>query len=339
MSLLVRRKPLSARVAVLGVGHHTYWKQFQGLREKLLEKKSVFIRKLESHSVQVEDFGLVDDAASAYGACPRIVAAQPDVLFVDMLTYATSSTFGVLAREVSCPIVLVALQPDRAMDYAHASTYVQLMNDDFCSVPEFTGVAARMGRKPPAVIVGTLENDPIADAEIAGWCGIARVLQSLHGSRIGHLGHVLEAMLDMHTDPTAATGTFGCHVAQLEPASLVRFFEEAETDAIREKERQILDFFDQPDPVSDPITSKLRPEDLQTAARAAVALDRLIEAYDLDGLAYYYEGEDGSPTRRVMSSLAVGSSLLTAAGVPVAGEFDIKTCLAMLTMDRLEMGG
>lgn len=53
------------------------------------------------------------------------------------------------------------------MNYEKASTYVQLCNDDFCSVPEFTGVAIRMGRRPPEVLIGTLENDPAAD----GACG------------------------------------------------------------------------------------------------------------------------------------------------------------------------
>ncbi len=113
------------------------------------------------------------------------------------------------------PIVLVALQPLSALDYAKATTFMQLCNDDFCSVPEFIGVALRMGKRAPDVIVGRMEDDPAADAEIAQWCRIARALHDLKRARIGHMGHVLEAMLDMHTDPTALTAAFGCHVAQM----------------------------------------------------------------------------------------------------------------------------
>jgi L-arabinose isomerase len=94
-----------------------------------------------------------------------------------------------------------------------------------------------------------------------------------------------------------------------------------------------------PDPKSDPITEKLREDDLNVAARAAVALDKFVAAHALDGLAYYYEGEDGSPLRELVTNLIVGNSLLTAAGFPMCGESDLKTCLAMLIMDRLEMGG
>jgi L-arabinose isomerase len=43
--------------------------------------------------------------------------------------------------------------------------------------------------------------------------------------------------------------------------------------------------------------------------------------------------------RQVVSNLIVGNSLLCAAGFPMCGEFDLKTCIAMLIMDRLEIGG
>ena len=55
-----------------------------------------------------------------------------------MLTYATSASFAAIVRGLDVPIVLVALQPLPALDYSQASTYMQLCNDDFCSVPEFT---------------------------------------------------------------------------------------------------------------------------------------------------------------------------------------------------------
>ena len=41
----------------------------------------------------------------------------------------------------------------------------------------------------------------------------------------------------------------------------------------------------------------------------------------------------------MISSFIVGNSLLTAAGFPMCGELDIKTCIAMMIMDRLEIGG
>ena len=65
----------------------------------------------------------------------------------------------------------------------------------------------------------------------------------------------------------------------------------------------------------------------------------MIAEKHLDGLAYYYEAEEGSAMRTLVTNLIVGNSLLTSAGFPMCGEYDLKTCIAMLIMDRLEMGG
>lgn len=334
-----RRKPLTARVGIVSVGHHVYWDQFEGLRDELLAKAAVLGRKVEANGVEVVDFGLVDEAESAYAVLPRVRAADLDLLLVDMVTYATSSTFGVLVRALDIPIVLVALQPRSSLDYANATTHMQLANDDFCSVPEFAAVAVRMGKPVPDVIIGTLENDPVADAELAEWCQIAKVHRSLRTARIGLMGHVLESMLDMHTDPTALTAAFGAHVVLCEPEDIHRHWADPDPAAVAAKKDQILAFFDTPDPVSDPITMKLTDADLDTAARAAVALDGFIDEKHLDGLAYYYEGHPGSEMRTLMTNLVVGNSLLQAEGFPMCGEFDVKTCVAMMVMDRLDIGG
>jgi L-arabinose isomerase len=334
-----RLKPMYAKVGVVSVGHHTYWAQFEGLLAEMHRKTAVLVERLKREGVEVVDFGLVDDPKSGWGVVSKIRAADVDVLFIDMVTYATSSTFAPIIRNLDLPIVLVALQPLKAMAYAQGSTYMQLCNDDFCSVPEFTGVALRMGKRIPEVILGTLNNDPDAERELSRWCSIARAIGGLRRARIGHMGHVLESMYDMHTDPTALTETFGCHVAQCEPDEIMRHYAEPDRAAVDAKKREILDFFDTPDPVSDPITTKLTDADLHTAARAAVALDRFIEAKKLDGLAYYYEAEPGSEMRTLVTNLIVGNSLLTGAGFPMCGEFDIKTCVAMFIMDRLGMGG
>lgn len=334
-----RRKPLTANVGVFGVGHYAYWPQFDGLLDEMHRKLAVFANKVRANGVNVVDFGMVDDARSAYRMRDRMRTASLDLIFCDLVTYATSATFGTIVRDLDVPIVLVALQPMKAMDYTKASTYMQLCNDDFCSVPEFTGVAIRMGKRPPDLILGTLEDDPEADAEIAEWCRIARVLHDLRSARIGHFGHVLENMLDMQTDHTALTAAFGCHIVQTEAGDLMRRLRgvsDADAEAMK---RRVLELFDTPDPCSDPITRKLTTEDLDIAARVAVALERFVDDYELDALAYYYEGEPGSPLRQLVTNLIVGNSLLTAAGFPMCGESDLKTCVAMLIEDRLDIGG
>jgi L-arabinose isomerase len=334
-----RRKKRTANIGIFGVGFHKYWPQFDGLLDELTKKMNIFVERVKSHQVQVSSFGLADDAASAYEMLPKLKAARLDLVFCHMLTYATSASFGAIIRGLDIPVVLVALQPLKALDYSKASTYMQLCNDDLCAVPEFTGVAIRMGKKPPPVILGTLEDDPIADKEITQWCDIAMVLHDLKNARIGHFGHPIENMLDMQTDHTALTAAFGCHIVQTEPDDLLRLEADVTEKEIETKKTQILDLFDTPDPKSDPITEKLTEQDLRISARIAVALDKFTEKFNLDGLAYYYEGQQDSPMRRLVTNLIVGNSLLTSAGFPMCGESDLKTCIAMLIMDRLDIGG
>ena len=174
-----RRKPLTARAGLMGVGLDTYWEQFPGLLDELMKKMEKLEQKLAANQVEVISFGMVDNAQRAFEALPKIKAADLDILFVDMLTYATSATFGAIVREMNVPVVLVALQPLSALDYEHATTYMQLCNDDLCSVPEFTGVAIRMGKTPPPLVLGMLEGDAAADAQLAEWCRVAHVLHDL----------------------------------------------------------------------------------------------------------------------------------------------------------------
>ncbi|UZR98871.1 L-fucose/L-arabinose isomerase family protein [Chondrinema litorale] len=336
---VARIKPLTAKVGILGVGHHTYWNQFNGLWEKLIEKMDIFESRVAACRVETVSFGISDSAEKAAEILPQIKNAGLDLLFIDMLTYATSSTIANIFREVNIPMVMVALQPAKAMDYENASTFIQLLNDDICAVPEFMNVALRFGKNVPPLIMGTLHDDIEADEMVKEYCQIAKVLHSLKTARIGQMGHVLEAMLDMHTDPTLLNATFGCHIVQTEPDDILQHYQLAKEEEVLKYEEQITSFFDTPDPKSDPITEKLKHSDLRVAARVGVALDAFIKEKKLDGLAYYYEGKEGSEVRQVVTNFIVGNSLLTGGGFPMCGEMDLKTCIAMMIMDRLEMGG
>ena len=337
--MIERKKPRTARIGIFAVAHGTYWGQFPGLYENIMGYHRDFCDITGSFDVEVVDFGMVDSSEKAFETADRILAAGIDVLFCNMVTYATSSVFAPVIRAVNLPVVLIALQPRKALDYTKASTFMQLENDNICSVPEFIGVAVRMGKQVRDVIIGTLYDDEEARREVARWCDIAKVLHALKGARIGLMGHVLEAMYDMHADPTAVSAAFGVHVPLLEIDDVVRLYETVTEAEIQEKEALILAEFDTPVPVSDPVTRKLTLEDLRQAAHTAAALDKLVEERNLTGLAYYYEGSPDSIQRRVASSFIVGNSILNAQGVPMCGEFDIKTCIAMLIMDRLDIGG
>lgn len=337
--MIERKNKRIAKIGVFAVAHGVYWEQFEGLLENIMKYHKDFCDIVEKNEVEVIDFGMIDSSEKAFETVSKMKAENLDLLFCNMVTYATSSVFAPIMRDVDVPMALVALQPLEAMDYTKACTFMQLENDNICSVPEFMGVAVRFNKKIHDVIIGTLYNDKEAEKEIAEWCDIAKVLNSLRGARIGLMGHVLEAMYDMHADPTAISSAFGVHVPLLEIDDALVLEDTVTEEEIQNKIRVIKEEFDFPEPKSDPVAIKLTDADLYQAAKSAVTLDKLVEKYNLTGLAYYYEGREDSPQRKLATTFIVGNSILNAQGIPMCGEFDIKTCIAMLIMDRLNIGG
>jgi L-arabinose isomerase len=87
------------------------------------------------------------------------------------------------------------------------------------------------------------------------------------------------------------------------------------------------------------VQSDCSPAELARAARTSVALDRLVKEHDLGSLAYYYMGTGNVENEDAISSIILGNSLLTARGVPVAGEYEVKNAQAMKIMDTFGVGG
>lgn len=337
--MINRKKPRGARIAFFSVVHGVYFEQFEGLYDSLMGYHKETVALVEKNDVTVCDYGMIENNSDAFEVADKINGDKIDLIICNMITYATSSVFAPIVKNTTAPIILLALQPLMHLDYSKACTFMQLENDNICSVPEFTGVAVRYGKPVADVVIGCLRDDAKAEAELAEWCEIAKVLHDLNGARIGLMGHVLEAMYDMHADPTAVASSFGVHVPLIEIDDAVREYQKVTDAEIEEKKKLILNEFDTPVPVSDPVTMKLTDADLERSAHGAAALDRLIETYKLDGLAYYYEGTEGTIQRDVATSFIVGNSILNAQGTPMCGEFDIKTCIAMFIMDRLNIGG
>jgi L-arabinose isomerase len=79
--------------------------------------------------------------------------------------------------------------------------------------------------------------------------------------------------------------------------------------------------------------------ELRRAACTSVALDRLAQEHELGSLAYYYMGTGNAENQDAINSIILGNSLLTARGIPVAGEYEIKNAQAMKIMDSFGAGG
>jgi L-arabinose isomerase len=326
------------RVGIFGIGLAAYWPQFEGLRERLEGYQQGIQARLETMGAEVVSAGLVDTAPAARHAGANLAAAGLDLLMLYTATYATSSQVLPTLQEVGAPVVILNLQPTRALDYEGMTTGEWLANCSACCVPEIAGALTR-ARIPYRVVTGTLlDGDPAWDV-LREWLDAAYAVHSLRTARIGFLGHTYPGMLDLYSDFTQVHAQTGAHVEVLEIDDLVERVESAKAAEVERKGEQIRETFDLADAGVDPIAADITPEIFDWSARVAVGLDRLVEDFELDGLTYYYRGVSGNAAERVTAGLIVGNSLLTARGVPASGEGDLKTNVGMLLLDRLGAGG
>lgn len=336
-----RRPYKTGRVGVFSVGHYIYWPQFPGLREKLLEHTSYFVEELRKKAnatiISVND--LSDTSERAFEIGNYFATQQLDLLFCFVATYTPSAHVLPVIQRANVPVVLLCLQPSPGMDYDKATTMLQLEHDNITSLPEISGAMARANKKPIDAIVGMLYKDERSWARILDWCDVATVVHELKNARIGYMGHVYEGMLDMNSDPTMFDAHFGMHVMHIEMDDLKKLIDEVTEKELEEKIFLIKRIFDFPDPKVDPITRKVEDKDLIWPAKVSCGMDKLISEFRLTGLAYYYRGLDNNDYERIHAGMIIGNSLLTSQGIPIAGEMDLKTCIAMLIMDRFRAGG
>ena len=327
------------KIAIVTLGHYIYFQQFEDLRAELVQKTNKFIELLDPADCEIVDAGYVDCAEQAFDAVRILKKEDADLLFVILSTYVPSSVCAPFARYLDIPQVLVAVQPLEHLDYSHTTTFMQLVNDDVCAMPEISGVYERLGRAIPPCIVATEAQTERLKKEISEWVSAARAMAGFKYETFGYLGHTYEGMYDMHTDPTAFTRAFGSHVKMLEICELARLSDGVTPEEIEEQIQEITDTFEICDPSIDPLTDYVQRSDLEYSARTAVALKKLTENNRLAALAYYYKSEHNNPYEQLAANLIIGNTLLTSAGIPLAGEADLKTAAAMLIMKNVGGGG
>jgi len=335
-----------ARVGVFGIGLAAYWPQFEGLRDQLVGYQDEVERRITAMGAAVVTAGLVDTAPAAQAAGDLFAAHNVDLIICYVGTYATSSQVLPAVQRRRAPVLVLNLQPVPSMDYPNTGTAEWLANCCACCVPEISNAFAR-SRIQFNVVSGLLF---VAQGnaeqyyrrgwrEIEEWVHAAGVMRELSYSRVGFLGHTYPGMLDMYSDFTMHHAQLGAHIEVLEMDDLQTRVKAVTEGEVTAKVAEIQGVFDIAAPGKDKISQPVTDEAMRWSARVAVGLDKLVEDFDLNGLTYYYRGLDGNENEELGATLIVGNSLLTARGVPAAGEGDLKTCMAMLIMDRLGAGG
>jgi L-arabinose isomerase len=326
---LVAPRSVRPVIGLVAGGLGAYWPQFPELLPTLQRSARMVSERLARCDAEIVDVGFISDATEASAAAEKLRAAGCDLIVMFMTTYMTSSMVVPIGKRANAPLLIVNLQPSESMDHANFDTGKWLAYCGACPLPEVASAFERCGI-PFRSVSGYLA-DERAWTRIERWVRAAAVSRVLRTGRHGLMGHLYPGMLDVATDITLVPAQLGGHVEILEFDDLRVRVARVADDAVAAQLQQVRAMFE--------LDGSVQDDDLEWAARVALALGDLVRDFQLDSLAYYHRGLEGELHERLGAGMILGASLLTAAHVPACGEYELRASLAMLIMDRLGAGG
>ncbi len=335
---MMQNETYKLKVGLFGIGLEAYWSQFEGLEARLQGYISIVESKLSEYGAEITNLGLIDTPQKALQAGHDFRKADVDIIFLYVTTYALSSTVLPVVQRAKVPVIILNLTPTAAIDYK----WFNQLNDrtkmtgewlaycSACPVPEIANVFKR-AKISFHQVTGMLHNDPEAWNNIQEWVQAAKVAHIMYHNRLGVMGNYYGGMLDIYSDLTLQCATFGGHIEVVEVDELAAFISTVEDWQVEEMLAKFFNLFE--------VTSDCSDFELRRSAKTAVALNLLVSKHDLGSLAYYHKGDGNPMNANAMSSIILGNSFLTANGIPVAGEYEIKNVQAMKIMDSFGAGG
>lgn len=323
------------KTGIFSIGLDTYWPQFDGLLDKLLGYHGKIRERISTMGTDIVDAGMVDSPERAREAAALFKTEDVDIIFLFISTYALSSTVLPVVQKAKVPVVLLNLQPVAQLDYEAFNalgdrgkmTGVWLEHCQSCSVPELASVFNR-AKVDYHVVSGYLQEEE-AWQEITDWVEAAKVATGMASNRVGLLGHYYNGMLDVYSDLTQQSATFGNHFEIVEMCELSDLRKAVSDEDVSAKIEEFQQKFE--------VSAECEQSELERAAQTSVALDRLIEKHQLGSMAYYYEGS--GEYENIVTSVIAGNTLLTGRNIPIAGEYEVKNVQAMKIMDLFGVGG
>ena len=325
------------KIGLFGIGLEAYWKQFDGLEKRLRGNIDQVSDSMGKFGAEIINLGLIDTVEKAYEEGRHFRREDVDIIFLYVTTYALSSTVLPVIKRAKVPVIVLNLTPEAAIDYKS----INQLNDrttmtgewlaycSACAVPEIANVFKR-SNIPFYQITGVL-NDPTVWQEIEEWISAAKVANIMYYNRLGLMGNYYGGMLDIYSNLTLQCATFGGYIEIIEVDELSSMRQQVTDEEINEKLNEFSENFE--------VQIDCSKEELIRAARTSVAMDMIVQKYSLGSIAYYHKGTGNPLNEDTMSSVILGSSLLTSNGIPVAGEYEVKNAQAMKILHSFGSGG
>ena len=271
------RTKAKIKVGLVATSYFEFYRMYKDLKGQLdSDAKVVWKRLSEKHDVVYT--GMVDTLDSADEAGRELREQQVDLLILAYRAYVPDAYIHQLLSHVpNVPILFFASQSRDRFDF----------KDDYCGVFRNSGIMAQVQlvagfrkmniHKNVEAIAGSVHDDE-AYRQIDRYIDVVTIYKQLRTMTFGIIGNVFRGMFDFEYDKTKVKGAIGPEVMNIQVDHLVKQWENAplsdpDVQAMLKHTREYYEI----EGVGQP--------DLENAARVAVAVDRLVKRFNLDGLA------------------------------------------------------
>lgn len=276
----------------------------------------------------VEPVAVVEIASAEDGAAVGRRFADLDVealLVIQTMAVPAAWTMAAIETLPGVPVVVWALHETGLVEggFDHGSITTQGAT---VGAPMLSNLLSRADR--PFELVLARRSDPEGLRRVRAALRLAGIARGIARSRLGRIGRPLDGYAHVDVDDDALRAATGIELVAVDPDEVVeRYRAVAESDVLALEADVRRDWTIEGDVVVG--------ESLERSLRAALALEAVVDAHDLDGGAFNCHVPQfrfGEPIG-IAPCWALGR--LTSAGRPFTCTGDIVTAVAMLTTKRL----
>ncbi len=317
-----------ARVGVFSIALGAYLPQFPSLVPEFEAQYEAF-KKTIPDTVDVIDGGLITTKEQSQAAGDKFRAADVDLVFMQLLTYATSYNMLPAIRDLDVPVILVNVQKLKALDYDHTDIASWLGEGYACgAVGESAADLQRFGKRFD-VITGVVEGgDPSVQHEIEDWCKAAQVRRRFRDTNIAQIGRPYPGMMDLYIDETNLYRRMFLYTKQFDWEKMWAIADNVTDEAaIRAKAEDILNTFD--------VEGGGSIEEVWEMAKYVVAFEQWVKEEKLGLIASHYDGFAQGKAGVLDSMLIPAFSMLIKQGTACAVEGDMKVAMGMSILSTI----
>lgn len=317
------KRPL--KVGLLSTGFFEYWPMYPELQGQV-NADAALVRDRLARQYRLVDSGLVDTIDKADEAGRRFRAEEIDVLILAYRTYIPDAYIHQLLSHLpGIPLLLFASQSRDQLDPTDDYGGV-LRNSGLMALVQLVCGFRKMKDAPRQIesVAGSI-HDEESYRKIDRYLTVLGIYKRLKTMTFGVIGHVFRGMFDFEYDKTSVKGALGPEIINIQLDHLAACWDGAPPE----------------DPDVQALIARTRASypiegpgdfDLLKAARAAVAIERLVKRFRLDGVAllcqHFIE-------KKLKTTPYLGLAELHQDGFPCVTEGDVIGLIMMKIMQSL----